>query len=93
MIKVSFFTLLQLLLKRKELELDYAPEEHMGALLERVQAKIETEFLHKLLDEQGNLKNGTIILLNGKNIYHLEKLDTQVSDGDEVALFPPGGGG
>jgi sulfur-carrier protein len=93
MIRVRFFTLLQLLLKRKELELDYLPGETIGGLLDRTQDGVETPFLHKLLDDQGNLKNGTIILLNGKNIHHLQKLDTLVSEEAEIALFPPGGGG
>lgn len=93
MIKIRFFTLLQLLLNRKELELPYIPEETIRTLLERIQARIETRFLHKLLQEEGNLKIGTIILVNGRNIHHLQKLDTPLSDGDEVALFPPGGGG
>jgi len=48
---------------------------------------------NKLLDENGELKRGTIILVNGHNILHLEKLATPVKDGDIVALFPPGGGG
>ncbi|MBN1197585.1 MAG: MoaD/ThiS family protein [Candidatus Aminicenantes bacterium] len=93
MIRIRFFTLLQLLLNRKELELAFVPGETMRSLLERIQARIKTRFLHKLLQEQGNLKTGTIILVNGKNIHHLQKLDTPLSDGDEVALFPPGGGG
>ncbi|HDQ14808.1 MAG TPA: MoaD family protein [Sediminispirochaeta sp.] len=93
MIRVRFFTLLQLLLKRRELELPYVSEERVGSLLQRVQDRIETPFLHKLLDEQGTLRTGTIILVNGKNIFHLQKLDTEVFDGDEVVLFPPGGGG
>jgi molybdopterin synthase sulfur carrier subunit len=36
---------------------------------------------------------GTIILINGKNIYHLDMLNSIVKDNDVVALFPPGAGG
>jgi len=39
------------------------------------------------------LEKGVIILVNGKNIEHLEKLDTKLKDGDVVSIFPPVGGG
>ena len=39
------------------------------------------------------LEQGYIILVNGKNIEHLKGLDTPLSDGDTVSIFPPAGGG
>jgi len=36
---------------------------------------------------------GFIILVNGRNVRHLKMLDTELTDGDEVVVFPPGGGG
>lgn len=93
MLRIRFFTLLQLLLHRKELELPCLPGEKVGDLLTRIQDQIETPFLHKLLDESGAMKTGTIIMLNGRHVFHLQQLDTPVQEGDEVALFPPGGGG
>jgi sulfur-carrier protein len=93
MLRVRFFTLLQLLLDRKELELPFIPGERVGELLSRVQNEIDTPFLHKLLEEKGEMRTGTIIMINGRHIFHLDKLKTQLSEGDEVALFPPGGGG
>jgi sulfur-carrier protein len=93
MVKVRFFTLLQLLLNKKELELESVAGEQVSALLSRVQSKIDTPFLQKLLDGTGELKTGTIILVNGKHVLHLQGLATPVTEGDEIALFPPGGGG
>lgn len=93
MLRVRFFTLLQLLLNKKELGLPFIPGETVGELLVRVQKEIETPFLHKLLDESGRMKTGTIIMINGRHIFHLDKVNTLLSEGDEVALFPPGGGG
>lgn len=49
-------------------------------------------FSRKLL-ENGKLKNGSIILLKGRNIRHLQGLDTLVEDKDEITIFPPSGGG
>ncbi|TFB09013.1 hypothetical protein E3V08_01680 [Candidatus Atribacteria bacterium MT.SAG.1] len=45
------------------------------------------------MDKSGELLRGTIILVNGKNVLHLEKLNTIVKNGDEIDMFPPGAGG
>ncbi len=39
------------------------------------------------------LEQGYIILVNGKNIEHLQGFDTLLSDEDTVSIFPPAGGG
>ena len=46
-----------------------------------------------LVLENGKLKRGFIILVNGKNIVHLEGLETRVGVADKMAIFPPAGGG
>ena len=45
------------------------------------------------LIEDKVLISGTIILLNGRNVFHLNKLETIVNNGDSIDIFPPGGGG
>ena len=94
MINIQFYSLLRLLLKREKLELPATSnDENIGQLLQRLQQQIPTPFLQKLLNEQGEMILGTIIMLNRRNIHHLQKLETPVQDGDVVALFPPGAGG
>ena len=93
MIKVQFFTLLRLLIKKQFVDITWEDGDNIFSILKKAERKIKIEFLFKLLDENGQLKTGTIILLNGTNIFHLERLDTPVNDNDELALFPPGGGG
>lgn len=43
--------------------------------------------------DNGKLKSSIIILRNGRHIQHLEGIDTELSDGDSVAIFPPIAGG
>ncbi len=93
MIKVQFYSLIRLLLKREKIELPTSDKENVGELLQRLQQQIATPFLHKLLDEKGEPILGTIIMINRRNIHHLEKLETPIHDGDVIALFPPGAGG
>ncbi len=92
MITIKFFSLLRLLIKQSEQALE-AEEIKLLDLLKRSQEEISIPFIHKLIDENESLITGTIILVNGKNVHHLDKLDTMVLDGDVVSLFPPGGGG
>ena len=93
MVQIQFFSLLRILLKQERLELPAVEKETVAQLLERIQQQLPTPFVHKLLNENGSMHAGTIILVNRHNIHHLEGLQTPVSDTDVVALFPPGAGG
>lgn len=94
MVRLQFYGLLRLMLSGKEaLELPWQEGETVGRILERFQAVEKIPVIHKLIDGDGLLHTGTIILLNRRNILHLDRLNTQVSDGDVLALFPPGAGG
>lgn len=93
MIQIRFYSLLRLLLEQEQLDVPAKTGETVGDLLQRLQQQIKTPFLHKLLDEQGALHAGTIIMINRRNILHLEELATPVNDGDQLAFFPPGAGG
>jgi molybdopterin synthase sulfur carrier subunit len=41
----------------------------------------------------GSLAGHVAVILNGRDIRHLEGVETPVSDGDSLAVFPPVGGG
>ncbi|NJF26069.1 MoaD/ThiS family protein [Thermococcus sp. Bubb.Bath] len=57
--------------------------------------------VRELLDElektfpgfKKELEQGYIILVNGKNIEHLQGLDTPLNEDGTVSIFPPAGGG
>lgn len=93
MLQIQFFSLLRLLLKRESIELARDDGDTVACALMRAQQQIATPFLHKLLDEHGKPHAGTIILVNRRNILHLQGLQTPLADGDVLACFPPGAGG
>lgn len=82
MVKVKVFATLRGIVGKSELE---------------VQADTVGELLEKLYSEYPRMKKelekGVVILVNGKNIEHLEKLNTKLKDEDVVSIFPPVGGG
>jgi molybdopterin synthase sulfur carrier subunit len=51
------------------------------------------ECRERLFDELGELRNEVSILKNGRPIQTLSGLNTELEDGDEVAIFPTVAGG
>lgn len=48
---------------------------------------------NEIFDGSGNLRSDLTILRNGRNIVFLGGLDTQLNNGDTLAIFPPVVGG
>jgi len=93
-VQVQIYGLLRLLLQGREaLELPWQEGDTVGRALEKFQAALPVPVSHRLIDAAGTLHQGTIILVNRRNILHLDGLGTVLYDGDVLALFPPGAGG
>jgi len=89
MVKVKFFATFREVTQEKENEVEaHSVEELLCRLVGRYGKKFE-----KLVFENDKLRNYVKILVNGRNIEHLDKLKTRLNDNDTVAIFPPVGGG
>ena len=67
----------------------------LRALLDILAQEIGGEVTALLMDSRsGGIKSDIAILVNGRSIKHLlSDLETELGDGDEIAIFPPIMGG
>ena len=93
MIKVRFYTLLRLKLGISEVDVD-VDEIPLKELIFKVKEILNNDIVvQKVMMEDGSLRRGTNVLVNGHNILSLDRLDTIIKADDVVSLFPAGGGG
>ncbi|WP_122088850.1 ubiquitin-like small modifier protein 1 [Halalkalicoccus subterraneus] len=77
----------------KRIAVDAGPGDTVGEALEALLAS-RPALEDRLLDESGGLEDHINLLRNGSNVFTQEEgLDTELGDGDELALFPPVSGG
>jgi molybdopterin synthase sulfur carrier subunit len=79
-------------LKKDEVDYQLSESKTIKEIMKLLDQEFDNYFSRKLLKDE-ELKSGTIILLNGRNVRHLQGLDTLVENKDEITIFPPSGGG
>ncbi len=92
--KVRVFNFLFQAIGKKELDLS-APDtvsDLMNYLSQTYGSKVD-KWLWRGDGKDRTLIAGTMILVNGKHVYHLQGLETHLKDDDIVSIFPPAGGG
>ncbi len=68
--------------------------ETINALVQRLCAEFGEDFKRVLVDpEQNDPRPNVLILVNGKEIELLQKLETKLDDGDAVTIIPVSHGG
>jgi sulfur-carrier protein len=92
MVKIKFYSLIRMHLGVNKVEIK-ANSISVYDLLLKTEHQIGKKFIDQLLDNDKHIIPGTMILINGRNIFHLDKLESLVRDSDEISIFPPGGGG
>ncbi len=69
------------------------PEGETVRELLRILGKKSAGLLPKILESDGRLISYVSILENGRNIKYLGDLETPLTEGDVIAIFPPLAGG
>ena len=68
--------------------------EKIQDVIDKLIAKYGQKFIETVIDEDTmRLKRFFSCMVNGKRIELLDGYDTQLEEGDAVAIFPPVGGG
>ena len=90
-LELKFFATFRQAVGQKIIEREYDGDLTVGDLL----SELEAEFgdLEGRLLENGDLRPQINVLLNGREVLHMEGIDTTLSDGDTVSVFPPVAGG
>jgi molybdopterin synthase sulfur carrier subunit len=92
-ITVKFFTTLREIVGKKEEQLEFPHSITVKALLKQLSDRYERDFVDYVFDELGNVRGHLQILVNGKSITTMQGFKTKLSNGDQIAILPPVGGG
>jgi len=90
--KIRFYANLREMVGGKEIDLALGSHTTARMVLRQLSAKYP-ELGQKLWDEDEVPRGYIKVLKEGRDIQHLEGLDTAVADADTLSLFPPVGGG
>ena len=92
-LEVKFFTSLREITGKKVDEVQLQDIITIEELLTQLSKKYGKNFREYLYNEKAKVHPYLSILVNGKSINVLQGLDTELKEGDTVAILPPVGGG
>jgi molybdopterin synthase sulfur carrier subunit len=93
-VRVKFFAAIRELAAIKEETIDLQSNTTVRELIRILCERHGGDFTEYVIDQNtGAPRSHLQILVDGKNLSSLEGLETRLSDGVEVALMPPVGGG
>lgn len=88
--KIKFFAYIRDYTKTKSTEFEYCRT--LRELLIKLSDVYGDKFRSKIFDGE-NLSEQIVILVNGRHIVHLNELDTELNENDEISIFPVVAGG
>ena len=91
-IHVKIFATLRLKIGLASLDIETNSVITILQLLKMISRQVNYDVIPELI-ENNEVRVGTIILIDGKNILHAQKLDTKIEKICKVEIFPPVGGG
>ncbi|WP_129409798.1 MoaD family protein [Marinitoga lauensis] len=91
-VKIKFFATLRLYLKVASIDMEFENPITVDKLIDILVEKFQDKKIREYLVEEKKIKVGTMILINGKNLIHMDGLNTLIEEGI-ISIFPPAGGG
>jgi len=92
-VEVKFFTSLREITGKKADEIQLHNTITVEELLTLLSDKYGEKFREYIYDKEGKVHGFLSFLVNGKNINVLRGFDTELKQGDIIAIIPPVGGG
>ncbi|NJE10434.1 ubiquitin-like small modifier protein 1 [Thermococcus sp. MAR1] len=92
--RIKFYATFREMVGRKEVEVHGVKT--VRELIEYLSKHYSPEIKKQLLETERVNEDKPVdgmILVNGHNVLHLNGLDTELKEDDEVHIFPPAGGG
>ncbi len=90
-IDLRFFATFREAVGQRDVTHEYDDDSTVGDVLEALEAKYEG--LDGQLIEDGSVRPQLNVLKNGRNVVHMDDLETGLEDGDRISVFPPVAGG
>jgi len=90
-IKVKFFASMGEVFQEKEREIELERASNIRDLLDLLCNTYERR--QRIFDQSGEIRADVVVLRNGRHIYFLDGIRTELKDGDTIAIFPPIYGG
>lgn len=90
-VRIKFFADLKALTKKDFIEVNLSRPVTLRELLREASSQVNLNLEEKLLKGE-KIREGFMILINGRNAIYLNQAETLI-DGGEIAIFPPAGGG
>ncbi|MEM3731056.1 MAG: ubiquitin-like small modifier protein 1 [Candidatus Bathyarchaeia archaeon] len=94
-VSVRFFTSLRELTGKREETLEFSDSERVtvNLVLRALAERYGKGFVDYVYDRKGEVKGFLQFLVNGRSVSNFKGLDTELADGDVLAIIPPVGGG
>lgn len=95
-VSVRFFTSLREITGKKEEVVEFSGKKKVTVrmVLDRLCRRFGEDFVGYVFDQEtGDVRGFLQFLVNGRSVSSATGLDTEVGDGDVLAIVPPVGGG
>ena len=90
-LELRFFATFRAAVGQKTIHREYPDGSTVGDIL--LSLEEEFEGLAGELVEEGEIRDQLSVLKNGREVLHMEGIDTVMEDGDRLSVFPPVAGG